>query len=301
MDQVPNPENHNGPRLYKAGNWYPYVVMGIFIFGSFITILYFDTIVNEFYLPFISNPLEIFAATYRAYFLLLPEMLDLAGGILILTLDMIRPNKNRLRAPLIAQTVLILSYFPVIFTMYLTTRYFNAALGQYWGGLETIDPFSLFLKSIALITVNYVVVIAMRSKELPEKFSGEFYAFLMFATVAVECVVSSSDIMAIFLLTEFVAITSYILVGWLKSKPTSTEAALKYFLLGSMSSAFMVFGFAIMYGLSGTTNLYEMKIALHQVRMEDPSMVPVLLLSVLFFMVGIGFKLAIAPFHMYFP
>ncbi len=301
MDQVPNPENHNGPRLYKAGNWYPYVVMGIFIFGSFITILYFDTIINEFYLPFISNPLEIFAATYRAYFLLLPEMLDLAGGILILTLDMIRPNKNRLRAPLIAQTVLILSYFPVIFTMYLTTRYFNAALGQYWGGLETIDPFSLFLKSIALITVNYVVVIAMRSKELPEKFSGEFYAFLMFATVAIECVVSSSDIMAIFLLTEFVAITSYILVGWLKSKPTSTEAALKYFLLGSMSSAFMVFGFAIMYGLSGTTNLYEMKIALHQVRMEDPSMVPVLLLSVLFFMVGIGFKLAIAPFHMYFP
>lgn len=301
MDQVPNPENHNGPRLYKAGNWYPYVVMGIFIFGSFITILYFDTIVNEFYLPFISNPLEIFAATYRAYFLLLPEMLDLAGGILILTLDMIRPNKNRLRAPLIAQTVLILSYFPVIFTMYLTTRYFNAALGQYWGGLETIDPFSLFLKSIALITVNYVVVIAMRSKELPEKYSGEFYAFLMFATVAVQCVVSSSDILAIFLLTEFVAITSYILVGWLKSKPTSTEAALKYFLLGSMSSAFMVFGFAIMYGLSGTTNLYEMKIALHQVRMEDPSMVPVLLLSILFFMVGIGFKLAIAPFHMYFP
>lgn len=301
MDRVPNQEYHDGPRLYKAGNWYPYVVMGIIIFGSFITILNFDTIINEFYLPFISNPLEVFAATYRAYFLLLPEMLDLFGGILILLLDMIRPNKNRLRAPLIAQTVLILSYFPVIFTMYLTTRYFNAALGQYWGGLETIDPFSLFLKSIALITVNYVVVIAMRSKELPEKFSGEFYAFLMFATVAVECVVSSSDIMAIFLLTEFVAITSYILVGWLKSKPTSTEAALKYFLLGSMSSAFMVFGFAIMYGLSGTTNLYEMKIALHQVRMADPSMVPVLLLSILFFMVGIGFKLAIAPFHMYFP
>lgn len=301
MDQFPNPENHDGPRLYKAGNWYPYVVMGVLIFGSFITILNFDTIINEFYLPFISNPLEIFAATYRAYFLLLPEILDLSGGILILLLDMIRPNKNRLRAPLIAQTVLILSYFPVIFTMYLTTRYFNAALGQYWGGLETIDPFSLFLKSIVLLTVNYVVVIAMRSKELPEKYSGEFYAFLMFATVAVECVVSSSDILAIFLLTEFVAITSYILVGWLKSKPTSTEAALKYFLLGSMSSAFMVFGFAIMYGLSGTTNLYEMKIALHQVRMEDPSMVPVLLLSVLFFMVGIGFKLAIAPFHMYFP
>lgn len=295
------PDKPEGPRLYEAGNWFPYVVVSIVIIGSAIVLLNFDEIYNGFYLPFISSPLEIFAATYRAYFLLLPEMLDLTGGLLILLLDMIRPNRNRVRAPLIAQTTLFLSYFPVVFTMYLTTRYFNAALGQYWGGLETIDPFSLFLKSIALVTVNYVVVIAMRSKELPEKFSGEFYAFLMFATVAIECVVSSSDILAIFLLTEFVAITSYILVGWIKRTPMSTEAALKYFLLGSMSSAFMVFGFAIMYGLAGTTNLYELKIQLHQVRLDDPSMVPVLMLSVLFFMVGIGFKLAIAPFHMYFP
>jgi len=303
MDQSQNPENskHHHPKIYHSGDWYPQVIVGLIIVGAFLVVLFYEEIYNGFYLPFISSPLEVFAAAYRAYFLLLPEMLDLAGGLLILSLDIIRPNKNRLRAPLIAQTVLIISYFPVIFTMYLTTRYFNAALGQYWGGLETIDPFSLFLKSIALVTVNYVVVIAMRSKDLPEKYTGEFYAFLMFATVAVECVVSSSDILAIYLLTEFVAITSYILVAWLKTKPTSTEAALKYFLLGSMSSAFMVFGFAIMYGLSGTTNLYELKVALHQVRMQDPTMVPVMLLSVLFFMVGIGFKLAIAPFHMYLP
>ncbi|MCX6645542.1 MAG: NADH-quinone oxidoreductase subunit N [bacterium] len=304
MDKSSNRNNQESPRtpkFYEAGNWYTYTVLAITIIGSAFIIFRFDEIYNGFYLPFISSPLEIFAATYRAYFLMLPEMLDLTSGLLILTLDMIRPNRNSLRAPLIAQTALFISYFPVIFTMYLTTRYFNAALGQYWGGLETIDPFSLFLKSVCLLTVNYVVVIAMRSKDLPEKFSGEFYAFVMFATVAIECVDSSSDILAIYLLTEFVAITCYILVGWLKGKPTSTEAALKYFLLGSMSSAFMVFGFALMYGLSGTTNLYEMKVALHQVRLNDPSMTPVLLLSVVFFMVGIGFKLAISPFHMYYP
>ncbi len=304
MDQVPNPEfpEREATALYKAGNWFPPVLSVVLIGGAAVCMFFWDPFIRDnFYLPFISSPLEVFAAAYRAYFLLTPEILDLSGGILILLMDMIRPNGHRLRAPLTATIVLILSYFPVIFTMYLTSRYFNAALGQYWGGLETIDPFSLFLKSVVLITVNYVVIMAMRSKDLPSKFSGEFYAFLLFATVAIECGVSSSDILAIFILTEFVAITSYILVGWLKSKPTSTEAALKYFLLGSMSSAFMLFGFAIMYGLSGTTNLYEMKIALHQVRMDDPSMVPVLLLSMLFFMVGIGFKLAIAPFHMYLP
>ena len=303
MDEFPRPneEETGPPPMHQAGNWFPPLVAVVLIGGAAIAILFAEPIYNEFYLPFISSPLEVFAAAYRAYFLLVPEMMDLSGAILILLMDMIRPNGHRLRAPLTATIVLILSYFPVVFTMYLTTRYFNAALGQYWGGLETIDPFSLFLKSVALITVNYVVVIAMRSKDLPERFSGEFYAFIMFATVAIECVVSSSDILAIYLLTEFVAITCYILVGWLKNKPTSTEAALKYFLLGSMSSAFMVFGFAIMYGLSGTTNLYEMKVQLHQVRMHDPSMVPILLLSVLFFMVGIGFKLAIAPFHMYLP
>jgi NADH-quinone oxidoreductase subunit N len=303
---VENPETEsNGKRrivpFYEGGNWFPPVVATTLIVAAFVIILFRDQINSGFYQPYISAPLQIFAAAYRAYFLLIPEILDLSGGILILLLDMIRPNGNRMRAPMIANIWLIFSYFPVIFTMYLTSRYFNAALGQYWGGLETIDPFSLFLKSIALITVNYVVVIAMRSKDLPAKFSGEFYAFIMFATVAIECVVSSSDILAIFLLTEFVAITSYILVGWLKNKPISTEAALKYFLVGSMSSAFMVFGFAIMYGLSGTTNLYEMKVQLHTVRLTDPSMVPVLLLAVLFFMVGIGFKLAIAPFHTYLP
>ncbi len=295
-----------GVPIYKSGDWFSqFLAYGLLLVGVLAIPFPFnpipDWVRGEFYPQYISSPLEVFASSYRAYFLLIPEAMDLTTGLLILLLDMVRPNRNSLRSPIIAQIGLILSYFPVIFTMYLTTRYFNAALGQYWGGLETIDPFSLFLKSVALVTVNYVVVIAMRSKDLPEKFSGEFYAFLMFAVVAIECVVSSSDILAIYLLTEFVAITSYILVGWLKQKPTSTEAALKYFLLGSMSSAFMVFGFAIMYGLSGTTNLYERKVALHQVRMQDPSMVPVMLLSVLFFMVGIGFKLAIAPFHMYLP
>lgn len=298
----PNPEKGQRVlRLYEGGNWFPPLLVGLMILFAFGIIKYYDYLYYQFYLPFVSSPLQVFAAAYRAYFLLIPEILDLSGGILILLLDMIRPNGNRMRAPMIANIWLIFSYFPVIFTMWLTSRYFNAALGQYWGGLETIDPFSLFLKSIALITVNYVVIIAMRSKDLPEKFSGEFYAFIMFATVAIECVVSSSDILAIFIMTEFVAITSYILVGWLKNKPISTEAALKYFLIGSMSSAFMIFGFALMYGLSGTTNLYEMKVALHQVRQTSPDMVPVMLLSVVFFMVGIGFKLAIAPFHAYLP
>ena len=304
MNENPEPNGEYEVRTLstrEGGNWFPWVVVGVMFLIAIGVILFYDQLKSNFYQPFISQPLEIFAAAYRAYFLLIPETLDLSGGILILLLDMIQPNGNRLRAPMIANIWLIFSYFPVIFTMYLTTRYFNAALGQFWGGMETIDPFSLFLKSVALITVNYVVVISMRSKELPEKFSGEYYAFLMFATVAIECVVSSSDILAIFILTEFVAITSYILVGWLKNKPASTEAALKYFLVGSMSSAFMIFGFAIMYGLSGTTNLYEMKVALHQVRMTDPSSVPILLLAVLFFMVGIGFKLAIAPFHAYLP
>ena len=179
---------------------------------------------------------------------------------------MIRPNGHRLRAPMIANIWLIFSYFPVIFTMYLTSRYFNAADGTVLGRVSTIDPFSLFLKSVALITVNYVVVISMRSKDCPERFP---------AVLRIHHVCDSRDRMrrlvhrtssAIFLLTEFVSITTYILVGWLKNKPISTEAALKYFLMGSMSSAFMLFGFALMYGLSGTTNLYEMKVALHRSR-----------------------------------
>ena len=258
-------------------------------------------LIDWIYRNLIDTPMEVYASTYRAYFLLTPEILVLFTGLLILVLELIRPNGRRWRAPLIALTGLLLSYGVILYTQYLTSRYFNAALGQFWGGLETIDPFSLFLKTVALFAAVYTILQSMKEKELNPKYSGEYFAFIMFAFCAVELVVSSSDILAIFVMAEFVSLTCYILVGWLKHRPFSTEGAVKYFLFGALCSAFMLYGFSILYGVTGQTNLYEIKGVILSQRGDFTFDKPLMIMAVIFFMCGIGFKLAIAPFHFWAP
>ncbi len=260
------------------------------------------TFFDDIWRGLVDTPMEVYATTYRAYFLLTPEMIVLFTGLLILLLELIRPNGRRWRAPIIALVGLMISYGIILYTQYLTSRYFNAALGQYWGGLETIDPFSLFLKTVALFAAIYTILQSMKDRELNPKYSGEYFAFIMFAFTAVETVVSSSDILAIFVMSEFLSLTCYILVGWLKHKPFSTEGAVKYFLFGALCSSFMLYGFSILYGVTGQTNLYEIKQIIADQRLVQHTFdKPLMTMAVVFFLAGIGFKLAIAPFHFWAP
>ena len=91
------------------------------------------------YRSLIHQPLENFAGNYQAYFLLLPETIVLITAVLILVLDLIKPNRDSLKAPVVAIIGTLISLGTVFYTQYLVSRYFDPALGQYWGGLETID------------------------------------------------------------------------------------------------------------------------------------------------------------------
>ena len=252
----------------------------------------------DMYKKYVDTPLQIFADNYTAYFLFVHETITIAGAILILVLDMIKPNRNSLRAPIICLVSSFIALFLVFYTINLTSRYFNPALGQYWGGLETIDPFSLFLKSIAFLGVIFTVLMSIKTR-LPRKYTGEYYALLMFATTSMTFVTSSSDILAIWVLTEFVSISSYVIVGFNKHEPRAIEAGLKYLLIGGISSAFMLYGFSILYGMTGTTNLYVMKTVLVQSAQQHTN--PIFIIASGAFLAGVGFKLAIAPFHMWAP
>jgi NADH-quinone oxidoreductase subunit N len=256
------------------------------------------TVLLDMYKKYVDTPLQIFADNYTAYFLFVHETITIAGAILILVLDMIKPNRNSLRAPIICLVSSFIALFLVFYTINLTSRYFNPALGQYWGGLETIDPFSLFLKSIAFVGVIFTVLMSIKTR-LPRKYTGEYYALLMFATTSMTFVTSSSDILAIWVLTEFVSISSYVIVGFNKHEPRAIEAGLKYLLIGGISSAFMLYGFSILYGMTGTTNLYVMKTVLVQSAQQHTN--PIFIIASGAFLAGVGFKLAIAPFHMWAP
>jgi NADH-quinone oxidoreductase subunit N len=252
----------------------------------------------DMYKNYVDTPLQIFSDNYTAYFLFIHELTTMAAAILILVLDMIKPNRDSLKAPAIAITASVITLFLIFYTQYLVSRYFVPAIGQYWGGLETFDPFSLFLKSVAFLGVFFALFMSIKTK-LPKKYTGEYYALLMFATTSMTFVTSSSDILAIWILTEFVSIPSYILVAFHKHEPRAIEAGLKYLLIGALSSAFMIYGFGLLYGMTGTTNLYVMKTTLVQLAEKQTN--PLFIVAIATFMVGIGFKLAIAPFHMWAP
>ncbi len=123
---------------------------------------------------------------------------------------------------------------------------------------------------------------------------GEYFALLLFATVAVMFLVSTQNFLLIFLALEFLSLVLYILTGFDKQSRFSTEAALKYFLFGGISAAFLLFGISLMYGLSGSIDLQ--RIAEAAMRPD-----PLWMIAVVMVVVGFGFKVAAAPFHLWAP
>jgi NADH-quinone oxidoreductase subunit N len=123
---------------------------------------------------------------------------------------------------------------------------------------------------------------------------GEYFALLLFATVAVLFLVSTQNFLLTFLALEFLSLVLYILTGFDKQSRSSTEAALKYFLFGGISAAFLLFGISLIYGLSGSIDLAQIAVsAMH----PDP----LWMVAVVMVVVGFGFKVAAAPFHLWAP
>ena len=127
---------------------------------------------------------------------------------------------------------------------------------------------------------------------------GEYYALLLSATLGMILMAGSNDLITVFLGLELMSLALYILVGFRRGRLDSSEAALKYFLLGVFASGFLLYGIALLYGATGTTNLTRMAIYL----VDSPMLGnPMLVMGGLLVLVGFGFKVAAVPFHMWTP
>jgi len=181
--------------------------------------------------------------------------------------------------------------------MYYTSRYFSYGLGTFWGGLETIDPFAIFFKQL-MDWGDIFLFLVLMGYGIMKRYRVEFIIFMLMATVAFDLMVGSSDLLAIYVMTEFASIILYVMAAWYKDDPLSLEAGLKLFITGVVSSASLLFGIAIIYGLTGSTNLYDLKMFLELgVRTYHPMVV----LSFVMIIVGIGYKVGVAPFHLWIP
>ncbi len=127
--------------------------------------------------------------------------------------------------------------------------------GNVLGGMISIDPFSLFFQVFASLVAGLIILLSIAYMDLKSPYQGEFYSFILLASFSISLLASSADLVMIFIAFELLSISSYILTGFLRHDPKGSEAAIKYFLYGSLASAMLLYGMSLLYGTTGSTNL----------------------------------------------
>ena len=161
-------------------------------------------------------------------------------------------------------------------------------------GMLVVTPLTQSIKIALLVFTILTLVISVDTDFTTHV--GEYFALILLAAVGMMFLVSSEDILMIFISLELTSLSLYILTAFNKRNPKSAEAALKYFLFGGMSAAVSLFGLSLLYGLSGATNLGQIAAAI-----KGPRLDPLLVLAIVMTVTGFGFKVAAVPFHLWAP
>ena len=163
-----------------------------------------------------------------------------------------------------------------------------------------IDHFAIYFFYLFLAATAIAILMSVRYLEIEEESHGEYYALMLLSVAGMMCMASGFDIVLIFIGLELMAISTYVLVGFLRRDRRSNEAALKYVLLGAFSSGIFAYGLSLLYGLCGSTNLA----VIHQElihRAADPQYRPVAIIALATTLTGLLFKIAAIPFHQWAP
>ena len=231
-----------------------------------------------------------FFPTGAEYFRVLPEIILTLVGTLIMFLEAVLPDRQKgIFAPLTVAG-LIAAMVAAIAA--------NGDPGAAFNNMLVVDGFATFFR-VLVIAVGLLAVFAsteyLRRENSP---GGEFFALILFSLVGQSIMASANELIMIFIGLEISSIASYILAGYLRDDKRNNESALKYFLLGSFATAFLLYGIAWIYGITGTTNLVEIRRVL--IGGGAPSLVLTGAAAALMF-VGFGFKISAVPFQIWAP
>jgi NADH-quinone oxidoreductase subunit N len=168
---------------------------------------------------------------------------------------------------------------------------------QGFGGSVTVDGFSVFFNWIFLVAALVVALVSYKYLENAGEHHGEYYSLILFAQCGMYFLATGSDLVTLFVGLELMALSFYVMVGFLRTEKRSNEAAMKYLLLGAFSSGFLVYGFSVLYGIAQSTKLSDIAAAIA----ARPPWDPVVYLALATTAVGLLFKVSAAPFHMWAP
>lgn len=216
-----------------------------------------------------------------------PEIIMIIGLLLIPALFFITKNG---KVP--AACALIVIALTAVLTGLM--MYDGGFYGTY-ANLFTFDAFSGLMMELFLIVVFLVVLISPASPEVT-KHKGEYYSLLLAASTGMLFVAGASSLLTIFVGVELVSIVSYALVALKKNDPRASEAAVKYLIIGGLSSALTLYGISMLYGLTGTLQISEIGAAIASMSFNVPFVIAMIAI-----IAGYGFKIAAVPFHMWAP
>jgi NADH-quinone oxidoreductase subunit N len=180
----------------------------------------------------------------------------------------------------------------------MTVRLMNTGMqGAFFGNTFLFDRFSNYFKLVFYVSCGLGILVSLKYLDIEEIHRGEYHALMLFATSGMMLMASAGDLITLYLGLELMALSIYVLAGFMRRDSRSNEAGIKYLILGAFSSGIMLYGMSLLYGLSGTTNLTGIMVFLRHADLANP----VLFLAMVMLMVSFGFKVAAVPFHMWVP
>lgn len=223
------------------------------------------------------------------YVRILPEIILSAFGIVVMVLDPLVDEEK-------SQKTLGLIAFAGTVAGLLATWYTAGSPGLAFSNTIRVDRFSIFFTFLVIGIASAVILSSFEYMAVQRIRAGEYYALILFSVVGMVVMSSAIELVMIFIGLEISSIATYILAGFRRNDASSSESSLKYFLLGSFATAFFLYGVALMFGATGSTNIDIVA----QKLQAAPAEVLVYTAMALMF-VGLGFKVAAAPFHVWTP
>lgn len=231
--------------------------------------------------------------TWNDVVFLLPEIILTIGASLLLIVPVLDLRESQPSAKWSMIALLAITAGSVIACSWAVP---NLAQSRTFANMFALDGFSIFFKLLFIAAIALVTMLSDDFLAESRYSPWEYYSLLAFALVGMMFMVSGVSLIAIWIGLELMSLSSYILAGFYKNEQKSTEAAMKYFVLGAVSSAILLYGISLIYGVCGSLNLFDIERAMSTIVTNDALMFGIMLLGA-----GLCFKIAAVPFHVWTP
>ena len=229
----------------------------------------------------------------QIFLFLLPPLILFLTAVLVFGIDLVG-SKEKKWLPYLAFAGAIIAFAVSIYLF----GWMEFEQESVLGGMIAIDSFALFFQVFAALIAALIILLSVEYIATRSPYSGEYYSLILIACFSISLLALSADLVMIFIAFELLSISSYILTGFFRKDPRSSEAAIKYFLYGSLASAMMLYGMSLLYGATASTNLVQIASNLSSV---DESLSWVVYPALALLVVGFGFKTVAVPFHQWSP